>query len=324
MPLTGRRPAGLRSPQCHACSRGTLQCHACSSGTLQWHSRRGPCSVSRALGARAVPVSRVGGCNTGARQAAVFHSHNKPRTSPGAVFVRGDPAPGVFVGPGAALWPPALAGDACRRQQKLAVPGRPPLVPTASGTGNPQAGDSRNPAEKPSLGSCTPGRGQRDVCVPSLLPPRALLPRHIPSRRLSGTRVLRWGWAGPDTWRPTHDHGLGHGERHMSHVPRGGTWCHGPAAPGPCVHQAWLKKRSAVLGTGLGLAVVQLLLESPSRAGHAEKHLPVLQGREVTSCSPPALFGISPGLDWKKPFQKLHLLLDQKQVTADSAAAEAG
>lgn len=59
------------------------------------------------------------------------------------------------------------------------------------------------------------------------------------------------------------------------------------------------KKHRTAPGTGLGSALVQLLTESPSRAGHAEKHLPGLPGLEATSCSPPALFGPSPGLHWK-------------------------
>lgn len=99
-------------------------------------------------------------------------------------------------------------------------------------------------------------------------------------------------------------------------------WARSAGAVRCPTHQAWLK-RSKVPGTGLGLTVVQLVMESPSGAGHAEKHLPVLPGLEATSRSPPALLGISPGLDWKKPFQNIHLLLGQKQVIADSAAAEA-
>lgn len=97
------------------------------------------------------------------------------------------------------------------------------------------------------------------------------------------------------------------------------------AGSGGALHAPGLgKKHRTAPGTGLGSALVQLLTESPSRAGHAEKHLPGLPGLEATSCSPPALFGPSPGLHWKRPFHKLHPVLGQKQVTADSAATGAG
>lgn len=201
-------------------------------------------------------------------------------------------------------WPPSARPHRCRDRE-----------PPGSG--------QQRPPGKTLPWVLHPRAGEEGRLCPLLTPPTSSSATAHPSPeafRHQGA-ALGLGWPGPDTWRPTHDHGPGHGERHMSHVPRAGTWCHGPAAPGPCIHQAWC---STVLGTGLGSAVVQLLLESPSRAGHAEKHLPVLQGLKATSCSPSALFGISLGLDWKKPFQKLHLLLGQKQVTADSAATEAG
>lgn len=144
--LTPRRHAGLRSPQCHACRRGALQCHA----------RRG---------VPAVPVSGVGGCNSGARQAAASHSHNKPRTSPGgrAQSPCGRCCPGAFCAAAAAPWPPTLAGDACRRQQNLARPGSSLLVPAAGGTGGqgvPELGTAKTPPEKPSLGPAPQGGGR--------------------------------------------------------------------------------------------------------------------------------------------------------------------
>lgn len=80
--------------------------------------------------------------------------------------------------------------------------------PPLEGHGVPGQGtDSRDTPEKP-FGPAAQGGGS--VCLPSLLPPRA--PVRIPAQRLSGTGVLSWSWPGPDTWRPTHDHRLGHGE----------------------------------------------------------------------------------------------------------------
>lgn len=242
--FTARRPAGLGSPQCHACCRGTLQCHA----------RRGACKVTRALGIRAVPVSRADRCNSGARQAACSHSHNKPRTSPGgreqspswAALPRGVGGAG-----GGSL----AAGTGGRCLQEAAEP-RASWPPSAHPRGwrdrePPDWGQQRR-SGKTLLRSFPVGRGQRDVSLPSLLLPRAPLPRHIPARRLPGTRVLRWGWPGPDTWRPTHDHGLGHGERHMSRGLAHGAM--GPQRRGRAVsHSPGLAKALHSAGNRIGL-----------------------------------------------------------------------
>lgn len=85
-------------------------------------------------------------------------------------------------------------------------------------------------------------------------------------------------------------------------------------------HRAWLNKRSTVPGTGLGLAVV--LGESPSRAGHAEEHSQSCRGWRLLPAHPLLCLGLAQGSTGS--FLKLHPLLGQKQVTADSAAAEAG
>lgn len=111
--------------------------------------------------------------------------------------MRGDDAPEREIcGAGAAPWQLALEeGDACRRQQKLALPGRPPLVPAAGGTRSPRTGDRQQRHPGKTLWSCSPGWGQR---LSPLLTPSTSSCAH------PGPEALRYRGAELELARPGH------------------------------------------------------------------------------------------------------------------------
>lgn len=190
----GERPRSACTPcECPHCpaNRGaavpaeTLQSHramfACSGEPVRW--------VQHGPGRQLVPTLTINPERAGS------HSHNKPRPSPGG------PAWSPcrdFAGPRAAPWPRAPAGDACRRQQKLALPCHPALVPAAGGTRSPWTGDSRDPRKIPPWG-LHPGAGAEGGFSPLLTPPTSSWASAHP-----GPEALRHQGAALGLARPGH------------------------------------------------------------------------------------------------------------------------